>query len=167
MAGITQRITIDDEAARGALDAAIALGQDLTPVLDEIGAQVVSTIELRFEAGLAPDGTPWQPSRRAREQGGRTLIDSRRLLGSLSHQPDATGVDVGFNAIYAAIHHFGGTIKAKPGKRLRFFDASGKPVFRRKVTIPRRPLIGTEDFDPEDIGAVVADFVADAFGGPA
>ena len=164
---ITQRIDLDDAAVQAALAEAVTLGQDMTPLFDEIGASVVTSVELRFEQGLAPDGTPWLPSHRARDSGGQTLIDTRRLLGSLSHQPDAQGVDIGFNAIYAAVHHYGATIEARNAKALAFPGAGGETVFRKKVAIPARPLIGAEDFDAEEIAEITADFVSEIFGGRA
>lgn len=164
---ITQRIDLDDTAVQAALAEAVTLGQDMTPLFDEIGASVVTSVELRFEQGLAPDGSAWVPSQRARETGGQTLIDTRRLLGSLSHQPDAQGVDIGFSAIYAAVQHYGAEIEAKNGKALAFAGLGGKTVFRPHVTIPPRPLIGAEDFDAVEIAEITADFVAEIFGGRA
>ena len=72
--------------------------------------------------------------------GGKTLIDSGRLLQSLTHNATDQGVEVGTNVIYAAVRRLGATIKpvtARPSLRYRrpsrlreAGDDSGKTVFR-------------------------------------
>lgn len=62
-----------------------------------------------------------------------TLRASIRIVGV-----DKSGVTVGSDRKYAAIHQLGGTIHAKPGKRL-VFRLGGKTHFARSVKIPARP----------------------------
>lgn len=88
------------------------------------------------EPGLRP--TPWP----ARKSGGGhpLLIRSGDLRQSIhTQQQGANSVKVGSPKNYAALQQFGGTIQAKPGKRL-VFTAGGKKVFAKKVTVPARPF---------------------------
>lgn len=62
------------------------------------------------------------------------LIDTKRKGKTVSGK-------VGTNVKYAAIHEFGGTIKPKKGKFLRFPGKDGKAVFVKQVKIPKRPFL--------------------------
>jgi phage gpG-like protein len=62
---------------------------------------------------------------------------------------NATAV-VGTNMVYAAIHEFGGTIRAKNAEFLAFRLDGGRYVMTKEVQIPARPYLGptmTEYFD--------------------
>ena len=67
------------------------------------------------------------------------------LLGSINTRAtttkkDSVTVAVGTNVIYAAIHEFGGTIKAKNAKALQF-EIDGEFVTVKSVYIPPRPYM--------------------------
>jgi phage gpG-like protein len=119
---------------------------------EEARAQVVES----FERGVDPYDRPWKPAWR----GGQTLRDTGRLLSSIaptwiSH----SGFRLSTNVKYAAIHNYGGIIRAKTSKGLRFrihtgtavFGSRGQRLKRRRqiyrwvalmqVTIPRRQFI--------------------------
>lgn len=118
---------------------------DLTPAMQEIALNLVSTTIDRFEAERGPDGVPWKPSRRAIEEGGKTLQDSGALKDSIEPDfgPDFAAAGVlasGGPAIYAAIHQFGGTIRPRAKKALSF---AGRVV--ASVTMPARPYLGFDD----------------------
>ena len=67
------------------------------------------------------------------------------LLGSINTKPTAVKknsvtVATGTNVIYAAIHEFGGTIKAKNAKAL-VFEIDGEIKMVKSVYIPPRPYM--------------------------
>lgn len=87
---------------------------DLRPLLRGMGQATVSEAKRHFDEG-GPAGRPWPASRR----GGQTLVDSGQLRRSLTYAvTGADSVSVGSNVRYAAIHQFGGTIRAKAGRML-------------------------------------------------
>jgi phage gpG-like protein len=74
------------------------------------------------------------------------LRDTGNLINSIHKSPAVVSdthaeVNVGTNVIYAAIHEFGGVIKAKKAKALRFKTKDGNWVFTKSVTIPARPYM--------------------------
>ena len=123
---------------------------------DVIGRRWVDLTRERFETGTAPDGTTWKPSARAKRDSGQTLVDTRRLQDSITHEPDDRGVTIGTNTIYAAIHQFGGTIVPKAKKALRFFIPGAGWITTRKVTMPPRPFLGANGGDLEEFAEILA-----------
>ncbi|MCB0072832.1 MAG: HK97 gp10 family phage protein [Caldilineaceae bacterium] len=73
----------------------------------------------------------------------RGLIDSGRLRSSVGWLKlnDKTVVVGVFNLVYAAIHEFGGVIRAKGGGYLRFRTKDGQWHTVKEVTIPARPYV--------------------------
>lgn len=127
---------------------------DLSRPMDEIGAALVDSTHHRFTTGIGPDGRPWDVSRRAAEEGGKTLVDRRHLEDSITHHPIHNSVEVGTNLVYAGIHQFGGTIKGKDGGKLTF-RAGGGWVSVDQVDIPARPYLGVDDADSDEIEAII------------
>ena len=156
MSGAQITIAVDDAATTAILGQLAALMDNMTPVMDEIGGQLVANTQLRFEDGKAPGGTAWKPSLRALQSKGLTLVDSGRLKASITHEAGPKSVTVGSNVAYAAIHQFGGTIRSKTAKGLRFKGADGGFRRLKQVVMPARPFLG---FD-EDDRAAVTDIVA-------
>jgi phage virion morphogenesis protein len=149
------------------LSQALAFAQraavDLSPAMQEISLNLVSTTIERFEQERGPDGVPWKPSARAIEEGGKTLQDSGALKDSI--EPDfgtdfaAAGVLAsGGPAIYAAIHQFGGTIRARHKKALSF---AGRIV--AAVRIPARPYLGFDDANRAFALEAISDHLFRAF----
>jgi phage virion morphogenesis protein len=164
MAGVSIRIDGDTEALAELKGIAARL-DDATPMYDEIGGYLVVATQARFEAEKGPAGNPWPKSYRASAFGGKTLRDSGRLYQSFTHNPSKTGVAVGTNVLYAAIHQFGGTITAKTPKGLnwQYRTAGGnKPKWARKqsVTLPSRPFLGLDEDDEREIVAIAANYIA-------
>ena len=118
---------------------------------------MVST-QRRFETGTAPDGSAWPASFRAGLVGGRTLVDTGRLVQSITHNAQDDGVQVGTNVLYAAIHQFGGVISAVSAKALSFLIGDRR-VFARQVTIPARPFLGLDREDEDEIGLIARDWL--------
>lgn len=146
---------------------------DFSPAMAAIASHLEETTRERFERSAGPDGAAWKPSRRAQEQGGRTLIDSGRLLASLATFADATRAIVGTNLVYAAIHQFGGVIRARGraaggagALRLPFPDRrAGTPfTLRQSVTLPARPYLGFSAEDRVTVEALLSAHLDAAFG---
>jgi phage gpG-like protein len=95
-----------------------------------IAAAAVTLVTDEFRTGRDPYGRQWKPSARSIAEGGQPLRSSGRLLQSFSSQPNGTGFVIGTNVKYAAIHQYGGIIRAKNGKYLKFrvggFRAKGQ-----------------------------------------
>jgi phage virion morphogenesis protein len=115
-----------------------------------------ATVE-RFEDERGPDGQRWKPSQRAIEDGGLTLTDRGHLRQSITAASDATTALAGTNLVSAAIHQFGGTIRAKGGA------GGGKRALktpfgpRGSVTMPARPFLGFSPVDVGEIDAILTD----------
>ena len=162
MTGVRMSLDLGHEPMAAALAELQARGEDPSPAMDEIGAAMVTVTLLRFERGEDPDGNAWLPSLRVQHQGGQTLVDRAILRDSITHVFDAQSVAWGTNVIYAAIHQFGGTIKAKDDGFLTFVVPG--VGFRRKkqVTIPARPYLGINADDQGEITDILRDHIAGA-----
>lgn len=158
MSGTTLEVRYSDaEVQDMARRLSSALGRvNFRPLMEVIGAHLVSTTQLRFERGKGPDNVSWPVSRRAQQGGGQTLMLTRRLYDSIAENSDVrsdTRVEIGSNVHYAAIHQFGGrigprVIEPRQGKAL-FIPGIG---FRHRVnhpgsTIPARPYLGIDGQD--------------------
>jgi phage virion morphogenesis protein len=152
--------------AAGGLERLSRVLGDLWSTMDKIGAYLVSSVQRRFQAGVAPDGSPWVPSIRAATQGGKTMMLSGQLAASLAHEAGRDQVEVGSNKVYAGIHQLGGTIFAKNAPNLRF-RIGERWISKPSVTIPARPFLGIDERDQVEIEAIVdADLAAAEAGRP-
>lgn len=166
-AGIQIRIDVRDlEKAGARVQELLRRSRDTRPMMDEIGAALVSSTLHRFETGRAPDGTTWLKSKRAHREGGQTLVDRGHLRDSISHTADAGSVAVGSNLLYARIHQLGGVIKPKHAKYLAFTIGS-QAVFAKQVEMPARPFLGLDGDDEAEIGAIVQDYLGGTLEGGA
>src|SRR3546814_4302619 len=86
---------------------------DMSVLMDRIGAYGEESTMHRFETETAPDGSRWEPSYRAKTEGGQTLTKSGRLRQSMAYVASADHAEWGTNVIYAGIHQDGGIIRAK------------------------------------------------------
>lgn len=159
MAGARLRIDVDVEAAESALRRMVGTldGPGAQAVFDEIGQALVTSTVHRFERETGPDGQPWKPSRRAREEGGQTLTDKGRLRGSITHVAGPTFVDVGTNVLHAAIHQFGGEIRPKGSGKLYIQRGGAVTAVVDSVTMPARPFLGVDDADRDAISEILLD----------
>lgn len=167
----------DDDGALATLEGYIARARDPRGMFENIGASLVTSTQHRFERGQAPDGSPWPPSIRALATGGKTLIESARLMRSITYRAAINGLEVGTNVIYAAIHQFGGLIQqkartavlhfktnkktgqsrfAKPGKADRARKAQ---IGARTIHMPARPFLGLDDADDREIIQIAEDWI--------
>ena len=70
----------------------------------------------------------------------KILQEEGNLVGTIAAQVQGEGVAIGSNLPYATIHQYGG--KAGRG---------------RKVTIPARPYLGTNEADDQEIASLIED----------
>lgn len=165
MSGVKYRITIDDRQVNAALDRLISVGQHPREVMKDIATYGENSTRDRFKSGTDPDGAAWKPSRRVQERGGKTLIDSGRLLNSITSDSGDNFAEWGSNAIYAAIHQAGGEIHPKTAKALFFRTPGGEMVRVKKVTIPARPYLGINAEDEANIVDIVNKHLLEATAG--
>ena len=160
MVGLEIKATGFEDISR-ALAALLAKGDDLGPLLDEIGAALVDSSIERFETSTDHDGDQWIVSGRAAREGGKTLVDQGHLRDSITHVVTGDSVTRGTNVVYAAIQHFGGTIKAKNAPYLKFATPKGFAQVK-EVTLPARPFLGLSDDDETVIGEITAAWLMEA-----
>jgi phage virion morphogenesis protein len=135
-------------------------GVNFTAMHKEIGEALVASTQRRFKTETGPDGKKWPQSIRARMEGGQTLSDTRRLRNSVTAASRPDRVEVGTNDKRAAIHQYGGIIRAKRAKALRF-SIGGQWAVKKLVRIPARPFIGINDADNKAINEIVRDYLGD------
>lgn len=140
-------IEVDDADIRAAFAKLVKEGENPEPYLNAIGAVLVSAIKHRFETGTAVNGTPWAPVLR----GGVPLRDTgAHLMNTTSYRVEGKAVVVGVAPSWAAIHHFGGTIRAKSAPWL-VFKIGNRWSRKKEVTIPARPFLGIGKDDKDAI----------------
>lgn len=120
----------------------------------DIGEELVTQTMDRFDEQKDPDGESWPVSIRVSQSGGETLSDNGDLKGSIHATADSEGVAVGTNKIYAAIHQFGGPIRVKNAKYLKF-NIAGRWSNKTEVNIPKRSYLGVSDDDLEAINEII------------
>lgn len=132
---------------------------DTHPLMDAIGESLESSTRLRFRNETGPGGQRWKPSLRARHEGGQTLTESRQLRDSITHEATRDTARVGTNVIYAGVHQFGATIRAKGGYNgnghLRFSIPGLGFRSPLEVVIPARPFLGIDQDDRDTIEDLV------------
>lgn len=112
------RVRLDAAEVKAALERlllALPLGGNMQRPFEAMGRGLKTGAQMRFRTMRGPDGNAWSKSRRAQEEGGQTLSLTRRLRNSITYRATPTSVEVGTNVVYAAIHQFGGVIRAKKG----------------------------------------------------
>lgn len=96
------------DEALGTLRLLATKGEDLAPMLDELGQDEVARVMQRFEQSRSPDGTAWQALKRPRPRGGgRPLQDTGVLMGSITAQVHGNTLQIGTATDYAHYHQFG------------------------------------------------------------
>lgn len=130
-------------------------GWDRVELLETIARLVQLQTRRRIEVEkTGPNGEAWPENRNKSS----TLYASGALHDSIDYAIGLGDFTLGSPLIYAAIHHFGGVIKPKTAKVLRFM-AGNKAVYAKSVTMPARPYLGISPDNAEEIESVVGDFV--------
>lgn len=152
MSGIQFSLQLDDMAATRALTALSAASEDMTPLMELIGRTLVNGATERIgTTNVSPDGAAWQPSRRAAETGGKTLLESSALKNSINAWASPDQVVVGTNVPYAAVHQLGaatGSLGIWVGN-----DKNGREMTVASPwgDIPARPYLGISDGEQVEI----------------
>ncbi len=172
--------TIDDKEVQSLLGRVARRVDNMEPVLRTIGETVVRSIRKTFTVGGRPDR--WPKSKRAKIQGGQTLVDTGVLKNNITVQAaDKNSVTVGTSAKQAGVMHFGakkgsfGTFAVKVKSHDRTItQAFGKqlasPVtatvkgHTRSVKlpwgdIPARPFLMIQDEDWDEIRAELGGYL--------
>ncbi len=155
---IAVQITVKDEGVLAALSRLAMTPENKSALLDEIGISLAENTRLRFGDQTSPEGQAWKPSIRAQKQGGETLRDTGRLMNSITHRVSSDSVEVGTKVAYAAMMHFGGTIRATGGGYLKFRIGNAW-VQKRSVTIPARPFLGLDAADTQEVISLIDHFL--------
>ena len=162
---MSTRITVDFDgsAAQRAFAGIIKAGRDPRPALRDIGGHLRLELAMRFLRGIAPDGTRWKPSKRAKAQAGgkgKTLVDRGHLRDSFNAFIGRLSLVFGSNSKIAAPHQFGvDKAVTVPEHTRRVTRAFGRtlpfPVFatvrphKRAMKLPARAMIGWTATDDE------------------
>ena len=128
-----------------------ATGQDLSPILRDIGEHLLDATKDRFAAEAAPDGTPWAPlepgyaedKSRARPNAGILIYDDL-LRGQLAYVVSGDELVLGTNRPYGARQHFG---------------FHGPDSLGRTFNHPARPWLGVSAEDAPEIESIVRDHI--------
>lgn len=173
-------IQINDHAAIAGLNALIARGSDISPLMAMLGEKLADSTKERFATSTAPDGSPWAPNahqvirqlldRNKRSFSKRTgaltktgnriaagkkpLIGETRALSTTIHYQllGRDTVVIGSGMEYAATQQFG----AKKG-------AFGKTRRNGPIPwgdIPARPFLGISAQDERTITSVINEYLA-------
>lgn len=122
-----------------------------------VAEAALEQIATSFEQERDPWDRPWPKSLRAEMEGGQTLSDTGRLRRSFTYRANDQGFIVGTNVRYAAIHQYGGVIRAQQAKYLRFRLAGGagrrkggrgRWVQTKSVRLPARPFVPEPQLSP-------------------
>lgn len=154
------RFEITKDELTAGINRALAASSDFSPAMREIAGMMEFAVRERFERSEDPSGKPWEPSQRARQQGGKTLVDTAALLSSIASDNDRFSAVVGTNLVYAAIHQFGGTIRARNSRALNTpFGPRGA------VNMPARPFLGFGPYEVQEIETILENHLRTAFEG--
>ena len=121
---------------------------------DNIAGILEASAVRRFETEQDPEGKSWKPNSR----GGKILTLHGYLCGSVIGQATKDYAEVGSALIYATIHQYGGTIKAKVQNFLKF-KIGGRWASKKSVNMPARAYLGMSKQDETDIGTEVENFI--------
>lgn len=123
---------------------------DLTAPMKAFGEHMVTETGKRFDREEDPWGEKWEPlseeyqDEKQQRRGGvdKILQRDKHLLMSIVPDPGKTGITIGSNMVYAAIHQLGGM--------------AGR---NHKVKIPRREYLGFNDDDVAEFKETVKDWI--------
>lgn len=121
------------------LNKIIAACDNGEPAMATIGRVLSTRIRLGFRTSKSPYGDKWKP---ITYRQGQPLKNTSHLLSSIGHNPTKNSVTIGTDKdiIYAKIHQFGGVIRPRTAKTLRFFIGN-RMILTDKAVIPARPYL--------------------------
>lgn len=151
MAGAGAMFSMDMGTMRRSIRRAARRIRDVRSAGEEIGEMLVASTVERFETSRAPDGTTWEPSKRAEAEGGKTLVDNGILRNSIGKEVSSLAVVVGSNEVYARPHNEGAEFSVVST--------------RRTVKLPQRQFVGFSAEDIEEAQAILLDHIRKGFRG--
>ena len=177
MSGIRHELNVDDKQLRFAATKLLQSGGNLRPAFKSIGEAMLRSTDERFRNQVDPQGQPWKPlaaSTLKRKRGPKILTESHQLRNSMTYKADDEKLQVGTNAVHAAIHQLGGTIRQRSRRQVLAFNKKGrflghKAASKRKtsvnvriatigprlVRIPARPFLGVSAKDKDKVIAIL------------
>ena len=146
------KIEVQDEALQRGLQGLIETGLDLTPVMADIGEQLLNSTRQRFSDQVSPEGEAWSPlshvtKARKKKNKDKILTEEGRLRRLLSVRAGKDYVEVGSTRVYAGTHQFGAR-RGAYGTTQR-----GAPI--PWGDIPARPFLGVSDADKKTILEII------------
>ncbi len=141
-------IELDTTEARAAIQRLIRLSTNLTPLMQDVGEQLLNSTRQRFRHEQAPDSTPWAPlsdtTKRRKTKNHDKILTEDGLLGSqIVYHATPNSLEIGSNRIYASTHQFGAS-KGQYGNTTK-----GSPI--PWGNIPARPFLGLSPQDTTSI----------------
>ena len=168
MARPSVKIEIKNLAGARALFAKVrSLGEDPTDLLEIAGGILESSTRRRFDEGQGPGGVPWPISKRAQRDGGKTLVDTAGLLGSIRYEVRPGQLEIGVDALtesarHAKSHQFGVNENVGISAHTRTINVAfvvplpapltfNVRAHNRNMKIPARPFLGVDQIDRDDV----------------
>lgn len=146
------KVEVQDAELHQGLQALIETGLDLTPVMADIGEQLLNSTRQRFSDQVSPEGEAWSPlshvtKARKKKNKDKILTGEGRLRRLLSVRAGKNYVEVGSTRIYAGTHQFGARRGAYGA------DKNGSPI--PWGDIPARPFLGVSNADKKTILEII------------
>ena len=153
------RIEVDNKTVLDALNRLQQSGARPSPVLLEIGEELLESTKARFGAQTAPDGSHWAPNAVVtllRKKGNRPLIgETGTLMDQINYQLlNESTLELGSPTVYAATQQFGAS-KGQFGRTRR-----NAPI--PWGDIPARPFIGISESDSDTILDLVTKYLQES-----
>ena len=151
------QIDWDDRHVQAAIARLAETGHDLTPLMRDIGEELLNSTRERFASMTAPDGSDWAKLSdvtlaKKKKNRDRILVEeggATSLSGQLVYRAGANEVEIGSTKVYASTHQFGAD-KGAFGT-----NAAGRLI--PWGDIPARPFLGLSNADRKAIEEIVAD----------
>lgn len=168
------RVEINDAQIRQAFAALEHALTDMSLAMDEIGQTLVYSTKQRMQRGESPDGTPFAPrspvtlaryEAEDKKPGPHPLWLTRTMQSNIAHASGPDFVEVGSNAIQAAVMHFG-SAQGEFGARMgRTRPSKKRPKSQDYFfsipwgNIPARPFLGISEEDRSNIVDIVTEWL--------
>ncbi len=176
---VTLEVTIDDREVREMIDQLSNRVVQLSVPMNLAAEHMRHSVEQNFAVGGRP--TRWPVSARAERESGQTLVDTSRLLKSITYSYDHSSIEIGTNVAYARAHQLGyaGIVMVRShtrrvksrdvrvrfeheGRRKRKLIAKGIAFVRshdRNMNIPARPFLVVQDEDIVEIKSIIKNYL--------
>ena len=136
---------VEAQGLSRALRKTMARCKDLRPAWELVGMDLLRSIDSNFDAEGRPSAwAPWTAAyaeKRAKKKPGKILTLDARLRRSITSEPDARGVTIGSNVVYARAQQLG----------------------RKDINLPPRPFAVVQDADWPKIEKTIGDYIEGAW----